>query len=135
MVQAVHGVDFTIAAGVGDLHRFKPAAGVSYRRGVAGAALGTLVNRAGAPRTGKRREEIAFSPSRTRDFLQAFAVRCPPVPDRDGFGASLGNHPRSISFANAFNAELQRGGTMNDIIYLVGVIVVIMAVLSLVGLR
>jgi hypothetical protein len=36
---------------------------------------------------------------------------------------------------NALDAELQRGGTMNDIIYLVGVIVVIMAVLSLVGLR
>jgi hypothetical protein len=66
-------------------------------------------------------------------------------------GRPLGNHPRSISFANAVNAELQnavnaelqnaldaelqRGGTMNDIIYLVGVIVVIMAVLSLVGLR
>lgn len=61
----------------------------------------------------------------------------------DSFGRPLGNHPRSISFANAVNAELQnaldaelqRGGTMNDIIYLVGVIVVIMAVLSLVGLR
>jgi hypothetical protein len=54
----------------------------------------------------------------------------------DGRLAAPWNHPPSISvFPCAQTAKLQRGGEMNDIIYLVGLIVVIMAVLSLVGLR
>jgi hypothetical protein len=64
-------------------------------------------------------------------------VRCITVSDREEFRARVPwNHACSVPFPNALNGANSNGaGPMNDIIYLVGLIVVILAVLSLVGLR
>jgi hypothetical protein len=62
-------------------------------------------------------------------------VRCSPVPDRGQFRGLPWNHPRSISFAMRLTRNSNGADQMNSIIYLIGLIVVIMAVLSLIGLR
>jgi hypothetical protein len=62
-------------------------------------------------------------------------VRCSPFPIVDSFGASPGTIHARYRLPMRLTRNSNGADQMNSIIYLIGLIVVIMAVLSLIGLR